>query len=148
MNGREKLIALLDDGCYKACSDASGKKVNEVLADYLLANGVIVPPVKIGDTVYVVVNPFNTKPYFMPYFITSTVCAVHIADGSRNSRNHKRESYFLAECPNTKYVKKYPLSKIDKTVFLTCEEAEKAISKETAQNGLAYATPNFELLEG
>lgn len=42
MTDREELIALLDDGCYKACSDASGKKVNEVLADYLLENGVIV----------------------------------------------------------------------------------------------------------
>lgn len=52
MNGRKKLIALLDDGCYKACSDKSGKKVNEVLADYLLANGVTVFPCKVGDTVY------------------------------------------------------------------------------------------------
>ena len=52
MNGRKKLIALLDDGCYKACSDASGKKVNEVLADYLLANGVTVLPCKVGDMVY------------------------------------------------------------------------------------------------
>ena len=52
MNGREKLIALLDDGCYKACSDASGKKVNEVLADYLLENGVTILPCKVGDMVY------------------------------------------------------------------------------------------------
>lgn len=33
-------------------------------------------------------------------------------------------------------------------VFLTREEMEKALAKETAQNGLAYATPGFELLEG
>lgn len=52
MNEREKLIALLDDGCYKACSDASGKKVNEVLADYLLENGVTVLPCKVGDILY------------------------------------------------------------------------------------------------
>ena len=52
MTVREKLIKLLDDGCYKACSDASGKKVNEVLADYLLANGVTILPCKIGDTLY------------------------------------------------------------------------------------------------
>lgn len=42
MTERKRLIKLLNDGCYKACSDASGKKVNEVLADYLLANGVVV----------------------------------------------------------------------------------------------------------
>lgn len=52
MNGREKLIALLDNGCYKACSNASGKKVNEVLADYLLENGVTVLPCKAGDMLY------------------------------------------------------------------------------------------------
>ncbi|MEE0982184.1 MAG: hypothetical protein U0K91_10895 [Acutalibacteraceae bacterium] len=52
MNGREKLIDLLDDGCYKACSDASGKKVNEVLADYLLENGVTILPCKVGDILY------------------------------------------------------------------------------------------------
>ena len=32
--------------------------------------------------------------------------------------------------------------------YLTKADAEKAVAKETAQNGLAYATPNFELLEG
>ena len=52
MTEREKLIKLLDDGCYKACSDASGKKVNEILADYLLENGVTILPCKAGDILY------------------------------------------------------------------------------------------------
>ena len=52
MTSRDRLIELLDDGCYKACSDKSGKKVNEFLADFLLEKGVIVPPCHIYDTVF------------------------------------------------------------------------------------------------
>lgn len=58
MTERERLIELLDSGCYKAASklksDNSNKKFCEFIADYLLANGVIVPPVMVGDTVYVI----------------------------------------------------------------------------------------------
>ena len=60
MNERERLIELIYDG---SCSFLSTEKCKnliceyrncceEVLVDYLLANGVIVPPVKVGDTVY------------------------------------------------------------------------------------------------
>ena len=50
---RERLIDLMQEGDFK-----SGCAANEVdlgfIADYLLNNGVIVPPCKVGDTVYVV----------------------------------------------------------------------------------------------
>lgn len=57
MTERERLIELL-------CSAPFGSKTFEQqyykstitkIADYLLANGVIVPPCKIGDTVYKVI---------------------------------------------------------------------------------------------
>lgn len=57
MTERERLIELL-------CSAPLGSKTFEQqyykstitkIADYLLANGVIVPPCKIGDTVYKVI---------------------------------------------------------------------------------------------
>ena len=48
MNNRERLIKLL--GCKYNC--ANRNKCREEQADYLLAKGVIVPPVKIGQTVY------------------------------------------------------------------------------------------------
>ena len=121
---KERLIELMRQAYEKNINLLDFEK--DILADYLLANGVIVPPCKVGDTMNEVMNP----PHIKPYFIVSRVCAVHIADGTRNSCNHKRESYFLAECPNTRYVKKYPLSKIGKTVFLTKEEAEQALRKE------------------
>lgn len=48
MTERERLIELL--------KHEFGTKVSEITADYLLANGVIVPPCKVGDTVYWIEN--------------------------------------------------------------------------------------------
>ena len=57
MTERERLIELLMQGELEAdkqgvfnCSRSKWKA--EIMADYLLKNGVIVPPVKFGDTVY------------------------------------------------------------------------------------------------
>lgn len=47
MTERERLIELLDQNC-----GYSEEQKAETLADYLLANGVIVPPCKVGDKVY------------------------------------------------------------------------------------------------
>ncbi len=46
MNDREKLIELLDEKCYDEWYG------NDEIADHLLANGVIVLPCKVGDTVW------------------------------------------------------------------------------------------------
>ena len=135
MTERERLIELLMQGELEAdkqgvfnCSRSEWKA--EIIADFLLENGVIVSPVSLGDKIYEIISLKDREPYF----ITATVCAVHIADGSRNSCQRKRESYIVAECPGTKYVHKYPISKFGKTVFLTREEAEKAL-KESEDNG-------------
>ena len=47
---RERLIELLMDS--EAFNDADGKEDAKHIADHLLANGVIVPPCKVGDTIY------------------------------------------------------------------------------------------------
>ena len=134
MTERGRLVELLMKGELEAdnqgvfnCSRSKWKA--EILADFLLENGVIVQNVRLGDKIYEIISPKDREPYF----ITATVCAVHIADGSRNSCQHKRESYIVAECSGTKYVHKYPISKFGKSVFLTREEAEKAL-KESEEN--------------
>ena len=50
---RKRLIELLDD-VHCAREDAPYQEIHnrEELADYLLANGVILPPCKVGDKVY------------------------------------------------------------------------------------------------
>lgn len=45
MTDRDRLIELLEDSMFKELT-------HERLADHLLANGVIVPPCKMGDLVY------------------------------------------------------------------------------------------------
>ena len=53
---RDRLIELIQDsvnGCARHWA--------EIIADHLLANGVIVPPCKVGDTVFFVVQSLHTK---------------------------------------------------------------------------------------
>ena len=58
MTERERLIKLI----YEALLDMSGKHIGdpaarcESIADYLLDHGIIVPPCKVGDTVWMVRN--------------------------------------------------------------------------------------------
>lgn len=57
MSERERLIELLKQNCHCRDEDCSNCNSNGICfthreADYLLENGVIVPPVKVGDTVY------------------------------------------------------------------------------------------------
>ena len=53
MTERERLIELIRFGYGKGRANENVKQVEETIADYLLANGVIVPPCKVGDTVYI-----------------------------------------------------------------------------------------------
>lgn len=82
----------------------------EYLADYLLKNGVVVLPVKIGDIVYTTYGG-NLSEYKVKSFIINDFC--------------------WAELVNKEYVEEYKLIKscisfdFGKTVFLTKEEAEK-----------------------
>lgn len=55
MTQKEKLMALLGNPEIMSYPTNS---FTERLADYLLENGVIVPPVKVGDTVYCVEHDF------------------------------------------------------------------------------------------
>ena len=60
MNERERLIELLSNAkkyatntmLYLNMDEAIDISYDDLQADYLLKNGVIVPPVKVGDTVY------------------------------------------------------------------------------------------------
>ena len=98
MTDRDRLIELLikeQVGCY-AISPTW-------LADYLIANGVILPPYKIGDTVYRII----AKSFVADYW--------HIAEIQINANEmifiDNGGNYFIAD-------------DVGKKVFLTKEEAE------------------------
>ena len=101
MTEHERLIELLN----KAPKSLS----YEDLPDYLLENGVIVTPVKVGDTVYHVFNNTITK-----YQVASIVIY--------------RYSQRIIVLGRSQY---FELSDFGETVFLTQEEAEKALNKIT-----------------
>lgn len=139
MTERERLIELLkNDSCESPmlcdpnCKYASLKRCyEERTADYLLENGVIVPPVKVGDIVYIDNAPHNV---------------VYIAieeDGISYCAKYDCDEYECCkECPFAKEISfgevimcegneyhEFTASDIGKTVFLTREEAEKALEE-------------------
>ena len=66
MTSREKLIKLLDDVIYNSLPKHNkGKKVVDDIADYLLENGVVVPP----DELYTIVDKGTRWANVMPVAI-------------------------------------------------------------------------------
>lgn len=86
----------------------------EINADYLLANGVIVPPVKIGQTVY------SIEPCISQVFV-GEVYEIFQSRYGLVCRSSRKGYYSLA----------FPADSVGKTVFLTRKEAEKALEGRT-----------------
>lgn len=110
---RERLIELLE----KADETVIGFSIDGdigILADHLLANGVIVPPVKVGDTVYGIAQPCG---------------------GCKAFNEVMTEEYLkmCQKCDQFEIIEvafDYELiPEWGKTVFLTREEAEKALAE-------------------
>lgn len=105
MTERERLIEILNKKIYPR----EGADPAEVVADYLLDNGVIVPPCKVGDTVYRL-NDCAVSEYSWDI--------VSVQDWGD-------ELSFIDDSDNS-----FSESDIGKTVFLSREEAEKAKERE------------------
>lgn len=80
MNERERLIRLIGMAKKQACVDILTADIDtaidmprgdEYLAAYLLANGVIVPPCKVGQTVFCIRYDKARKPFVKPLEICS-----------------------------------------------------------------------------
>lgn len=121
MTDRERLIELLEDTLHEWESDVSVQTLTEI-AEHLIENGVIVPPCKVGDTVYC----YDEDLYaILDYRIEQIIFSGGFL------------TLYSGVCSNEDVL----LSDIDfwetdlgKTVFLTREEAEKAL-KERESNG-------------
>ena len=123
---RDRLVELINQAnkkCRSACCDDCSAVgfvgegcVNYNIADHLLANGVIVPPCKVGDTLYVLVGePSQTIAEF--HVRTILFGETHDSIGFANKSlftiwNKRWYDYF------------------GKTIFLTREEAEQALKGE------------------
>ena len=114
---RDRLIELINDMQDKGFVSAKGEDEischvsNKSIADYLLKNGVIVPPCKVGQTVYKI---SYRKGSNVKYVEETTICRIAIDN----------EGIWLF-CSCNPIVK----CKFGKLVFLTKEEAEQALQK-------------------
>lgn len=106
MAQREKLIELIHEFGF------SGYEMND-LADYLIANGVVVLPCKVGDKVYRIVDMSHTA--YNSFLSVETVHSVN--------PTYANIMGGLTELP---------MEQFGKTVFFTKEEAEKALANEKA----------------
>jgi hypothetical protein len=109
---RDRLIEILSKPIYPKV----GVDLAEVVADYLLDNGVMVPPCKVGDTVW-----FNT------FKKNATVCV--------GVQPHKIDRIDISFVCDTKNLIETHIHdwEIGKTVFLTREEAEKALAERSGE---------------
>lgn len=116
MNEKERLVELLlESEPIKERDLDDGWGDNEIsdIAEYLLENGVIVLPAKVGDILYITNEELNIID-------EETVRTFFIGHPSYNG-----------DMPRLKMIRTnkhdIPIEKFGKTVFLTKEEAEKAL---------------------
>ena len=113
---RDRLVELIKQAKQNTKNANCDLERNMLFADYLIEHGVIVPPCKVGDVLYEIVDVPHTayKPFVSAFPL-------------------KVEPYQIIY---RNILGKYaciPFEKFGKTVFLTKEEAEKAL-KEGADN--------------
>lgn len=110
MTQREKLVELLNKQVGYTLPIWTAPQTIEIMADALIANGVIVPPCKVGDIIYYVymgqIHPHKIKEIQINKFGEFVISLMTF---------HFKE--------------------FGKTVFLTKEEAEKALAEKRADNG-------------
>ncbi len=116
---RERLIELLDKVQYQGNSSQTGQNYiqNNQIADYLLENGVVVLPYKIGDTVYAVTDEWIGQK-FQKMIVKREI------DGIIGNKINP-----LILVSNSPYQTYFYPAEFGKTVFLTKEEARKALER-------------------
>ncbi len=113
---KDRLIALFKEVGSNVTRYPTGNFL-EYFADYLLANGVIVPPCKVWDSVFFIVKK-NGRKEIEHGFVKKILVykdSMSISGGMFTGDFFKRQQFF-APCEN-----------FGKTIFLTREEAERAL---------------------
>ena len=111
---RDRLIELIDDFVHNIdVTEWYSEEHDEGLADYLLANGVIVPPCKVGDMMY-----FDGKNF-------ASHCAGEIMERRVDTVLTEAWATFRGEVDVS-----FDFNDFGKTVFLTRKEAEAKLKGE------------------
>lgn len=133
MNQREKLIELLSITLWGNLCDHCGmdtskeqEKVLEVTADHLLANGVIVLPCKVGDTVYRIDKIGDYNHNWKPFIVNGTVKEI----SWKCNRSGKDLGFgVIVRGGVCNASSRYSFNNIGKTVFLSHEAAKVALER-------------------
>lgn len=129
MTERERLIELLD------IIIQPGEKTLGDIADYLIANGVIVLPCKVGDIVWKIEDVWyldDKKTWTHHYEKEVLEFMVRSMSISCNSKGVWTKKIRICQVKNGETIdhqRNIEFEEIGKTVFLTREEAEKALKK-------------------
>lgn len=117
-NEKERLKEILDAEFMWSEKDC------EAVADYLIASGVIVPPCNVGTTIY---EAIWLKKKKFSHFRECKVVGFHTGEFP-DLRGHKRDNYMIVyyDCGHLGHI---PYDKIGKTVFLSREDAERALEE-------------------
>ena len=119
---RDRLKDLIKDTLQEWECDVSNNTIEQISA-HLIENGVIVPPCKVGQTVFVICNTVERIKLEIETCIYETKID-HISIGAKGAEFH-----LLYRCithPDCDWIVE---KDIGKTVFLTREEAEKALEE-------------------
>lgn len=122
---RDRLVELLQnfaDGTVTGNGTIVDRTKVEDVADFLLANGVIVPPCKVGDTVYRIVK-MGTGIHYKQI----GRCGIGHTQGYKIVPCEEKIKRFIRSVTVTKNNLFDICENFGKTVFLTKEEAEKAL---------------------
>lgn len=132
---RDRLIALLEVFVTK-----SNNCTTLALADYLLANGVIAPPCKVGDTLYAISDTRVKDVEIVEIYVGKDNCISFQAsfDCDEDCEGCPFESWSQSYCGEWDCGGQYGDTMIvandfGKTVFLTREEAEAALAERSKE---------------
>lgn len=131
---RGRLVKLLENSnkeawnlIHMSCCEERLKlleKINELRADYLLANDVIVPPCKVGQTVWGKRGCFISHPTKWENPNSLIPCEVIVIKESKKGKYILLKPLLIETYGMRKANEWFPFSAIGKTVFLSKEEAE------------------------
>jgi hypothetical protein len=111
---RDRLICLIKNAEKAFPKDKPVLDIEEFVADYILADGIIAPPCRVGDTLYVISQMKDKR--ILPF--VNEYEATYIQVGKRKCKVYHEKDGFI---------KIFLQDDFGKTVFLTREEAEAAL---------------------
>jgi hypothetical protein len=100
------------------------KTLNEFIADYLIENGVVVPPCKVGDKTFLLLEKLNGD-----YDIVESKC-VRITDNG-----YGKYCSMSIDCKEIGNTLECGICDFGKWVFLTKEDAEQKLKEMRGENG-------------